>query len=65
MDETENSILCCIWGWEELVLPLITPQSPVILSFKNAKLSNYCGFSLNINEDSQIIMDQIDSDPRV
>ena len=54
MDDSNNTILCCVWGRDDFILPPLSLQAPLILYLKNAKVSTYCGFSLNVNEDSTI-----------
>lgn len=53
VDDTRHQVLCCIWGRPELKL-IESKTDPMVLAIRNAKLSTYCGFSINVNEDASI-----------
>jgi replication factor A1 len=54
-DDSLRSILCCIWGREYFKLKPIDPSNPTILFFKKVKVSTFCNFSLNVNDDCVVI----------
>jgi len=53
-DDTNLSIIFCVWGQKELNLSGFNSDSPLVIAVKNAKASDFGTHSLNSNDESEI-----------
>ena len=54
MDDSNLSIIFCIWGKEDIYIPQPNSVDPVVIMIKNAKCSDFGKHSLNSNDESEI-----------
>lgn len=53
-DDTNHSIIFCVWGQKELDLSGFNSNSPQVIAVRNAKASDFGTHSLNSNDESEI-----------